>query len=136
MPLSQEEINRPLSPHLLIYKPQITSVLSIMHRGTGIVLFGGSLLWALWFVLLAAGSTAYIQGQTLLLSPFGLIILLGWSFSFFYHFCNGIRHLLWDIGVGFELSTVRKSGWTVIFASIFLTSVAWALGVMNGKGLL
>ena len=131
-----EEIKRPLSPHLQIYKPQITSVLSILHRGTGIVLFGGSLLWCLWFVSLAAGSAPYHYGQALLLSPLGLLILLGWSFSFFYHLCNGIRHLLWDIGIGYEMTMVRGSGWTVVFSSVILTSLSWVLGFMNWKGLL
>ena len=131
-----EEIKRPLSPHLQIYKPQITSVLSILHRATGIVLFGGSILWCFWFVSLAAGRAAYHHGQELLVSPLGLIILLGWSFSFFYHLCNGIRHLLWDIGVGYEMKTVRKSGWTVVFSSVILTGATWALGFMKWKGLL
>lgn len=136
MPLSQDEINRPLSPHIFIYKPQLTSVLSIMHRGTGIVLFGGSFLWAIWFMTLAAGSTVYLQAQALLLSPFGLFILLGWSFSLFYHLCNGIRHMFWDIGFGFELSAVYKSGWTVVCSSIALTILTWVIGIMNSKGLL
>ncbi|MBX9621403.1 MAG: succinate dehydrogenase, cytochrome b556 subunit [Alphaproteobacteria bacterium] len=131
-----EDIKRPLSPHLQIYKPQITSVLSILHRGTGIVLFGGSILWCFWFVSLTAGIDSYYQLQEFLLSPLGLLILLGWSFSFFYHLCNGIRHLLWDIGIGYEIATVRKTGWTVIFSSILLTGITWAMGFMKWKGLL
>lgn len=131
-----EDIKRPLSPHLQIYKPQITSVLSILHRGTGIVLFGGSILWCFWFVNLAWGSETYYQYQDLLLSPLGLFILLGWSFSFFYHLCNGIRHLLWDTGIGYEMSTVRKTGWTVIFSSALLTGITWAMGFMKWKDLL
>ncbi|MBL8676954.1 MAG: succinate dehydrogenase, cytochrome b556 subunit, partial [Alphaproteobacteria bacterium] len=78
-----KEIKRPLSPHLQIYKPQITSVLSILHRGTGVVLFGGSILWCLWLINLVGGRDAYYQYQALLLTPVGLIILMGWSFSFF-----------------------------------------------------
>ena len=131
-----EDIKRPLSPHLQIYKPQITSVLSILHRGTGIVLFGGSILWCFWFVSLAASRDTYHQAQALLLSPLGLFIVLGWSFSFFYHLCNGIRHLLWDIGIGYEMSTVRKTGWTVIFSSVLLTGITWAMGFMKWKGIL
>jgi succinate dehydrogenase / fumarate reductase cytochrome b subunit len=131
-----EDIKRPLSPHLQIYKPQITSVLSILHRGTGIVLFGGSILWCFWFVSLAGGRDAYHHYQTLLLNPVGLIILMGWSFSFFYHLCNGIRHLLWDIGIGYEMPTVRKSGWTVVFSSVLLTGITWTIGLMKWKGLL
>lgn len=131
-----KEIKRPLSPHLQVYKPQITSVLSILHRGTGIVLFGGSVLWCFWLVNLAGGREAYYQYQALLLNPVGLVILLGWSFSFFYHLCNGIRHLLWDIGIGYEMPTVRKSGWTAVFSSIILTGLIWAMGFMKWKGLL
>ena len=124
---------RPLSPHLQIYKIQITSLLSILHRGTGIVLYGGSILWALWFVALAAGPESYTKMQGFLLHPFGLIILLGWSFSFFYHFFNGIRHLMWDLGLGYEMSTVRRTGWIVVFSSIFLTILAWVLGIYFGR---
>ena len=131
-----KDIKRPLSPHLQIYRPQITSVLSILHRGTGIVLFGGSILWCFWFISLAAGKDAYHHYQTLLLNSVGLIILMGWSFSFFYHLCNGIRHLFWDIGVGYEMSTVRKSGWTVVFSSILLTGIIWTIGLLKWKDLL
>lgn len=121
---------RPLSPHLQVYKIQITSLLSIMHRGTGIVLYGGSVLWVLWFLALAAGPQSYYRMQDFLLAPFGLIILIGWSFSFFYHLCNGIRHLLWDLGFGYDLPTVRFTGWTVIVTSFFLTTLAWTLGIL------
>lgn len=123
-------MQRPLSPHLQVYKIQITSLLSILHRGTGIVLFGGSFLWAFWFMALASGPETYAQVQAFILSPFGLLILMGWSFSFFYHFCNGIRHLIWDLGIGYDMSTVRFSGWTVVTASILLTSVTWFLGMI------
>jgi succinate dehydrogenase / fumarate reductase, cytochrome b subunit len=122
--------NRPLSPHLQVYKIQITSLLSIMHRGTGIVLYGGSILWALWFLALASGPQNYNRLQDFLLDPLGLIILIGWSFSFFYHLCNGIRHLLWDLGIGYEMPMVRLTGWTVIVASLLLTIMAWILGIL------
>src|ERR1700722_9657957 len=120
---------RPLSPHLQVYKIQITSFLSILHRGTGIVLYGGAVLWALWFIALAAGPESYKRMQGFLLHPLGLILLMGWTFSFFYHFCNGIRHLMWDFGVGYEMPTVRRTGWTVVIAAFFLTGFAWALGI-------
>lgn len=131
-----EDIKRPLSPHIQIYKPQITSVLSILHRGKGILLFGGSILWCLWFVSLAAGRAPYYYVQDLLLSPLGLLVLLGWSFSFFYHLCNGIRHLFWDIGIGYEKTMVRRTGWAVIFSSVTLTGITWAIGLMMWEGLL
>ncbi len=127
---------RPLSPHIQIYKIQITSLLSILHRGTGIVLYGGSLLWALWFVALAMGPQSYETFQGLLMTPIGLLFLLGWSFSFFYHLCNGIRHLLWDMGVGYDMPTVRLTGWTVVIFSFLLTALAWALGTLCERGCL
>jgi len=114
---------RPLSPHLGIYKPQITSVLSILHRATGIVLFGGAFLWALWFMAIAAGPFYYDQLQGLFLHPLGLIVLFGWTFSFCYHLCNGVRHLIWDAGYGYDMATVRKSGWAVVFSAILLTLI-------------
>ena len=124
---------RPLSPHLQVYKIQITSLLSILHRGTGIVLYGGSVVWALWFTTLAAGPQSYEAIQNFLLSPVGLIVLMGWSFSFFYHLCNGIRHLMWDIGLGYEMSAVRLTGWMVVLTSVLLTSVSWILVILGGR---
>lgn len=120
---------RPLSPHLQIYKIQMTSLLSILHRGTGVVLYGGTVLWSLWFIALAAGPQNYEKMQSFLLHPLGLLILAGWSFSFFYHLCNGIRHLMWDLGLGYELPMVRLTGWIVVISSFFLTSTSWILGI-------
>jgi len=127
------EEKRPLSPHLQIYRIQITSLLSILHRGTGIVLYAGSFLWALWFIALAGGPESYGEMQAFLLHPVGLIILMGWSFSFFYHLCNGMRHLMWDWGIGYEMATVRRTGWIVVISSFFLTGFAWILGMLMGK---
>lgn len=120
---------RPLSPHIQVYKVQITSLLSILHRGTGLVLYGGTVIWAFWFIALGAGAQNYEKIQALLLSPFGLLILLGWSFSFFYHLCNGIRHLMWDLGVGYELPMVRMTGWIVVLTSFLLTGAVWIVGL-------
>jgi len=122
--------NRPLSPHLQVYKIQITSLLSILHRGTGIVLYGGAILWALWLIALAAGPQSYETMQSILLHPLGLIVLVGWSFSFFYHLCNGIRHLMWDLVIGYDITTVRRTGWVVIVSSTLLTCIAWVLGIL------
>ncbi len=124
---------RPLSPHLQVYKIQITSLLSILHRVTGIVLYAGSVLLTLWFVALAAGPQSYEAMQDFLLSSIGLILLMGWSFSFFYHLCNGIRHLMWDIGLGYEMSAVRLTGWMVIISSVLSTIVSWILVIFGGR---
>src|SRR5690606_1427727 len=96
---------RPLSPHLQIYRPQITSTLSILHRLTGIALGGGTLLLTWWLVAAAAGPEAFATAQGFICSIVGRLLLFGWSFALFYHLCNGIRHLVWDAGYGFEIDT-------------------------------
>lgn len=123
---------RPLSPHLQIYKIQITSLLSILHRGTGIVLYGGACLCVLWFLALSQGPETYNLMQSCLFHPVGLIVLLGVSFSFFYHLCNGIRHLLWDAGCGYELSEVYRTGWIVVIAAFVFTGISWTIGFIFG----
>lgn len=120
--------NRPLSPHLQIYRPQLTSVLSILHRLTGIALVAGTLLLVWWLVAVAAGPAAFETVQGFIGSWFGRALLLGWSYALFYHLANGIRHLAWDAGWGFELKTVYLTGWTVIWASVVLTLLTWILG--------
>jgi succinate dehydrogenase / fumarate reductase cytochrome b subunit len=116
---------RPLSPDIQIYRPQLTSVLSITHRITGITLSAGALLLIFWLVAAAAGPQTYAVAQRFLSSWVGLLLLVGWTFSFFFHLCNGIRHLAWDAGYGFELRTIYASGWTVAVASTVLTLIAW-----------
>lgn len=119
---------RPLSPHLQIYRPQITSVLSILHRMTGVALAVGTLVLVYWLVAAAVGPQAYAAAQDFVGSKLGRLLLLGWTWALFYHLCNGIRHLVWDAGYGFELDTLAKSGWVVVAASVGLTLVAWILG--------
>lgn len=125
-PMSSQE--RPLSPHLQVYRPQITSVLSIVHRATGIALAAGTLLLLWWLVAAAAGPDSFATVQGFIGSIIGRTLLLGWSWSLFYHLCNGIRHLAWDAGWGFELKTVYASGWTVVVMSVVLTLAAWIAG--------
>ena len=120
--------NRPLSPHLQVYRPQLTSVLSIMHRGTGIALGMGTLLLVWWLVAAASGGDAYTDVQAFWGSWIGRLLLLGWSFALFYHLCNGLRHLFWDAGKGFELNVAYRNGWLVVGAAIVLTVVAWVWG--------
>jgi succinate dehydrogenase / fumarate reductase cytochrome b subunit len=118
-------LNRPLSPHLQVYRPQLTSVLSISHRATGIALAVGTLLLAWWLVAAAVGPGPFAVAQGFLASWIGQLLLLGWTYSLFFHLCNGIRHLFWDAGCGFELKTAYASGWIVVAASIVLTAMAW-----------
>jgi succinate dehydrogenase / fumarate reductase cytochrome b subunit len=121
---------RPLSPGLQIYRPQLTSVLSFTHRITGIALSVGTLLLVVWLIVVAVGPDAYSIVQAFMRSWPGLILLFGWTSFFFFHLCNGIRHLAWDAGYGFELRTIYASGWTVVAASGFLTVAAWATAVV------
>ena len=116
---------RPLSPHLQVYRPQITSVLSILHRGTGIAVMVGSLMLTCWLVSAASGPTAHETLQVYMSSILGRLVLFGWTFALLYHLCNGIRHLLWDAGWGFELKQVDLTGWTVVAAASVLTVGTW-----------
>jgi len=117
--------NRPLSPHLQIYRPQLTSVLSILHRLTGVFLAVGLLALVYWLSALSQGPESYLETTLILGSLPGKLLLLGWSLSFFFHLLNGIRHLFWDAGKGFELSQVYSSGWMVILGAVVLTVVTW-----------
>jgi succinate dehydrogenase / fumarate reductase cytochrome b subunit len=115
----------PLSPHLQIYRPQLTSVLSFAHRLTGLVLSLYAVALVAWLVAAAAGPHPYSVMQGFIHSWPGRILFLGGIFCFFLHLCGGIRHLLWDAGHGFELRTIYASGWTVVVVSTVLTVVAW-----------
>jgi len=119
---------RPLSPHLQVYRPQITSILSILHRLTGVVLGGGTLLLASWLIAAAVGPEAYADVEWFISSWVGRLVLLSFTFCLFYHLCNGIRHLGWDIGWGFELPVLHATGWLVVVAAMGMTLVAWILG--------
>ncbi|MEX2353679.1 MAG: succinate dehydrogenase, cytochrome b556 subunit [Gammaproteobacteria bacterium] len=121
-------VKGPLSPHLGIYKWQITMLLSITHRATGIFLSLGLLLLTYWLLTLASGPEAYAQATTHINAWYGQIILFLFSFSLYFHLCNGIRHLFWDAGLGFEIKTFYSSGYAVIAASVVLTLVTWLAG--------
>ncbi|MGE5146161.1 MAG: succinate dehydrogenase, cytochrome b556 subunit [Candidatus Eiseniibacteriota bacterium] len=120
--------SRPLSPHLQIYRPQITSVLSILHRITGVALAVGTLLLVWWLVAAATGREAFETADGFVASWIGRLLLLGWTYALFFHLCNGIRHLAWDTGRGFELKTVTATGWLVVIGAIVLTLVSWITG--------
>ena len=116
---------QPLSPHLQIYRPQLTSVLSITHRLTGILLSLGLLLVIYWLYALAGGETSYRTFQTFLISRPGLLILFILNWALFYHLANGLRHLLWDLGLGLELLSTYLSGYLVVIASFAATVWLW-----------
>lgn len=126
-------VRRPLSPHLQVYRPQITSVMSICHRFSGIALAVGTFLLVSWLLAAAQGPVAFAEAQAFLGSFLGRLMLFGWTFALFYHFSNGIRHLAWDLGHGYDLESVARSGWFTVGAAIGLTLFAWVLGyVMLG----
>lgn len=124
--------NRPLSPHLQVYRPQLTSMLSILHRITGVALAVGTLLLVYWLAAAAGGPESFAGAQALVGSFIGRLFLFGWTFALFYHLCNGIRHLFWDAGYGFEMQTAERSGWLVVCASVALTLLSWILGYVMG----
>lgn len=120
---------RPLSPHIQVYKKQLTSVMSITHRITGVGLAVGTLMLVYWLSSAAYGPDVYLDAQAFIGSWLGQVLLFGWSVSLFYHLSNGMRHLLWDIGWGFELPQVYRSGYAVFAATAVLTAVAWIVGL-------
>ena len=119
---------RPLSPHLQVYRLPLLALLSISHRATGVLLAAGSLVLVYWLAAVASGPDAFAEAQALLGSLPGRAFLLVVTFSLFYHLGNGIRHLFWDAGLGFELRTAHASGVLVIIAAVVLTLAAWSLG--------
>ena len=123
-------VARPLSPHLQVYAPQITSVLSIMNRVTGLAISAGTLLLVWWLVAAAAGPQAFATVQGFIGSPIGLFVLFGWTASLFYHFFGGIRHLAWDAGWGFELDRTHLTGWITIIATVAATVLVWIAGLI------
>ena len=118
---------RPLSPHLTIYKPQITMVLSITHRMTGVFLSLGIPLIIYWLYALSSGPAAYEAASAFFSCLVVKIALFFWTAAFYYHLCNGIRHLFWDMGKGFELETLRASGIAVVIVATILTLATWLI---------
>ena len=121
---------RPLSPHLQVYRPQITSVMSILHRATGVVLALGALVLAGWLVAAASSPGAFESLQAVLASVPGQVALFAFSACLVYHFLNGIRHLFWDAGHGFSIPKAYASGYAVLGLSVVITAALWwiALG--------
>jgi len=118
---------RPLSPHLQIYRPQLTSVLSIAHRASGLVLAAASALLVGWLIAAASGPAAYARFAALAGSIPGRVVLFGITVAFCYHLANGVRHLFWDAGYGFSLPAVYRSGWLVVAFAAVLSLLLWIL---------
>ncbi len=122
------QIERPLSPHIGIYRWQVSSSLSILHRFTGVMLSIGAFVLVGWLVTLAAGYEAYARLIGGLSGIFGRTFLFVWSFSFFYHLCNGVRHLFWDAGIGFDKARAQQTGWVVVAVAATMTVLLWLFG--------
>ena len=118
---------RPLSPHLQIYRPQLTSIMSISHRATGAALATGTLLLCFWLVALAAGDVWYSIATTVIGHPIGVFILFGYSVALVYHALNGVRHLTWDRGIGLTIPAVYRSGQIVLLLTVMITASIWAV---------
>ena len=119
----------PLSPFLQ-YRPQLTSMLSISHRITGVFLSAGAVLLTCWLVSVAAGAEVYATVNQHVTAWYGQVVVIGFVFSLYYHLCNGIRHLFWDMGMGLDLTATYRSGYAVVIATILLTIMtfcAWSI---------
>ena len=117
--------DRPLSPHISVYRWPITMTLSILHRATGVAMSVGLVVLAAWLVAAASGADSYAQFTALASTLVGRLLLIGWSYAFFYHLANGIRHLVWDTGRGFEKRQANASAWFVLTLSIGVTAAFW-----------
>ena len=119
--------NRPLSPHLSVYRWPITMTLSILHRGTGLAMAAGLVVLAAWLINASASAEDYRRFTELMAAPVGRLLLVGWSFAFFFHLANGIRHLVWDTGHGLGKQQAIASAWFVLAAAVVLTAVFWVV---------
>ena len=122
-------VRRPLSPHLQVYRPQLTSVLSIMNRLSGIATSVGTLLMVWWLVASAGSSGGFATMQSVMGSWVGIVLLFGWTVGLVYHFVGGLRHLAWDAGYGFDPPHYNTSGWAVVIATGIGTVLIWAIGL-------
>jgi succinate dehydrogenase / fumarate reductase, cytochrome b subunit len=132
---TERTVERPLSPHLGIYRLTITMVMSIVHRITGGALYFGTLLLAAWLISLAMGERAYDSVNALFGHPLGKLVLLGYTWAVVHHMLGGMRHLLWDTGRGLQPASADALGWLTILGSLALTAALWAIGISLRGGL-
>lgn len=121
-----------MSPHLQVWRWHITMATSIAHRATGVALYVGALIAAAWAVSLASGPDAYAAFKALMGSPLGLLVMFGLSVSFFYHLANGVRHLVWDAGHGYDLKSANASAVFVFAFTAAATLAVWVIAAMTG----
>jgi succinate dehydrogenase / fumarate reductase, cytochrome b subunit len=120
---------RPLSPHLMIFRPYINMMMSIIHRITGAANYFGTLFIAAWLVATASGPDGFVAVSEFAASPLGLLIMFGYSWSLIHHALGGIRHLIWDTGRGFDLASIRFLSWGSLVGSVTLTAIVWFIGL-------
>jgi len=131
---AKQTVERPLSPHLSIYKPLINMVMSILHRLTGAALYFGTLLLAAWLIATAMGEVQFSYVNALFAHPLGQLVLFGYTWALAHHMLGGIRHLIWDTGRGLQIWQVNTLSWLTILGSISLTVAIWAVGlVLRGE---
>jgi succinate dehydrogenase / fumarate reductase, cytochrome b subunit len=122
-------IERPLSPHLSVYRLLINTVMSGLHRITGIALYVGTLLLAAWLISIAMGEKQYALVNGLFGHPLGKLILFGYTWAVFHHMLGGLKHFVWDTGRGFAIWQINLLSWLTIIGSITLTLATWAIGL-------
>jgi succinate dehydrogenase / fumarate reductase cytochrome b subunit len=132
---ARQAVERPLSPHLSIYRLQINMVMSIVHRLTGSALYLGTLLLAAWLIAAAMGEKEFELVNTLFGHPIGMLILFGYTWALVHHMLGGMRHLIWDTGRGLQIWQVNTLSWLTVICSIALTLAIWAVGLMLKGGL-
>jgi succinate dehydrogenase / fumarate reductase, cytochrome b subunit len=132
---TKRTVERPLSPHLGIYRPQINMVMSIVHRLTGVALYVGTLLLAAWLIAAAMGERAFAVVSEVLAHPLGKLVLVGYSWALIHHMLGGMRHLLWDTGRGLQSRSADILLWLTIIGSLALTAALWAVGISLRGGL-
>ena len=129
MTQAAKPVSRPLSPHLQVYRLPLAAWLSITHRITGVGLTIGTVLLTYWIVSAAYGPEAYGKFSGFMGSPIGYLFLFGFSVALFYHLCNGIRHLFWDIGMNYEIAETKRANIIVLLGTAVLTAGAWLLAL-------
>ena len=122
--------NRPLSPHLQVFRPLITMVMSILHRITGAALYFGTILVAWWLIAAASGPDYFAWVDGFFGSFFGRLILFGYTWALMHHMLGGLRHFIWDMGAGFELPVANRMAWATVIGSVTLTVLIWVVGYM------
>ena len=129
---ARQAVERPLSPHLSIYRPLINMVMSILHRLTGAALYFGTLLLAAWLIATAMGEAQFALVGAVLAHPIGKLVLFGYTWALAHHMLGGMRHLLWDTGRGLQIWQVNVLSWLTIVGSVALTLAIWAVALLEG----